>query len=273
MDQEVVPLWKEIIRVRRWARHEKFLRDVDHLREVAGGSGRLNSGFYVADLDERAVTELTAREEEWWATCTIVLEAGKVFIDDDSSRDLEHVFAGEILDDHQKILAALSAAIPRGHLVTPGFGLESTKARAKATFRNHLALLRLSQKASELPLSELLKAPRYTAVRQHWEKANELVATDPSGALREAVSAVEAGGKLLVKRPAATLSDVLKELKKSSRLAPLLTESIEKVWGYASATVRHGTPVAPAMVFAEARFCVDASGAALRWILTADRPV
>jgi hypothetical protein len=78
---------------------------------------------------------------------------------------------------------------------------------------------------------------------------------DSANSIKESVSAIESAGKK-VYPAAATLGDVLKEIKKKAVAPPLMISIIEKVYGFASSEpgVRHGSSADERVTRAEAEF-------------------
>lgn len=276
MDKDSQTLWKNLIDTRRWERADALERHLESHHDESNSLGRLRTGLHIMEVEERCANELAERGHDWWLCCEQVLTAGQIAIDEKNIPQLEFVFAEEILKDHLNLFGHLESAVRRGGMRTGAGGrIDTAKERAKAQFRNYLALTRLSQRSRVLRLEELLGAPRYAGILKNWRAAAELTTGDPNGAVREAVSALEGAAKLLTRRKTATLGDVIKQLRASGAIAPLLLDAMEKVWAFANATpgVRHGSAVPADILQAELQFCLETTGSALRVMLVLDRPV
>ena len=142
------------------------------------------------------------------------------------------------------------------------------------------ANLCLHYSADTLPIASRLEqellAPRYLAVRGHWQKAHDFrSATTPDfpNAAKEAVSAVEALAQIVAQRPSATLGECIKALRASGALKQPLLKGLEELWGFASTSpgVRHGSAAIPTLSPAESSYVLDQAAGALRLLLSLDR--
>jgi len=124
----------------------------------------------------------------------------------------------------------------------------------------------------------LCAVPRYSGPCQHWRAAQDLLSAaepDLSGAVHEAVSAVEGLCRIILGEPSITLGDALQRLRQRGLLHPALARTVEGLWGYASAEpgIRHGASVVTTLKPHEAHFAVDACEAALTLLLAVDGDV
>lgn len=124
-------------------------------------------------------------------------------------------------------------------------------------------------------MAAILGAPRYVGVADHYRKSREFQTEDHvdfENAVKEAVSAAEAMARLVSGDVSGTLGDAAKALHQSGRIPAPTRKLLEILWGYASNAegVRHGSPGPTRLAPAEARFLLDVSDAALRFLVTLD---
>ena len=125
-------------------------------------------------------------------------------------------------------------------------------------------------------LQEQLSAPRYQAVREHYQKALGFASQeepDLANAAKEAISAVESASKIISGLPRARLAKALEQLSHQNRLHPALAKAIESVWGFTNAKpgVRHGGVVPPRIDQRDAQFVLDVATAAIVLLLDLDQ--
>ena len=119
----------------------------------------------------------------------------------------------------------------------------------------------------------LLSAPRYNAPRTHWEKAIALYGADQpdfADAAKEAITAVEALAAILTGSATNTLGDSIAWLRNKGKLHPALAKSLDGLWGFASAVLRHGSAKPISIEPAESAFVRQTSDAAIRLLLSVD---
>lgn len=126
-------------------------------------------------------------------------------------------------------------------------------------------------------LEALAVAPRYAGAWQHWRASQDsLAAAEPNlpKAVADAVHAVEGLARLVINDPKATLGEAVKELRTKRGLNGALSNSIDRVFGYASdeAGIRHGASTPVNVKPEEARFAIDVCEAALLLLLALDIP-
>lgn len=115
-------------------------------------------------------------------------------------------------------------------------------------------------------------APTLAGVRKHLQgalqKYADRTAPDYANAVKEAIGAVEALVRALT--GAQTLGQGLKELRnKPPKVPPLILESWEKMWGYASGTpgTRHGSATVVAVTQAEAHYVIITASAFINYLV------
>ncbi len=101
--------------------------------------------------------------------------------------------------------------------------------------------------AKRATAAQSVLADKFTAARVHFQKASEYLyrhPVDEGNSIKEMISAVESVARTIAPGTS-TLGDAIKALRKDGRFAPMLLESLEKLYAYSNATpqVRHGHPV------------------------------
>ena len=122
----------------------------------------------------------------------------------------------------------------------------------------------------------LLSAPRYDGPSMHWQKARDFSESDQpdyANAAKEAICAVEGLARIITVRHTDTLGELIKELKRNHSVNPAMAKTLEGLWGFTSNEpgVRHGSPGPATIGASEARYVLDSSEAAIRFLLTLDR--
>jgi len=122
-------------------------------------------------------------------------------------------------------------------------------------------------------LDVALAAPRYSGVRTHLSKSQSFLAEDPpdlANSAKEAICAVEALARLVCNDQAATLGELIKQLKGRQDLDSALLKALEGVWGYTSNApgVRHGGT--PDLDVAQAQITLDLARSSIHYLLRAD---
>jgi hypothetical protein len=142
------------------------------------------------------------------------------------------------------------------------------------------ANLCLHYSAHTLPIASRLEqellAPRYLAVRGHWQRAHDFlsaVTPDYPNAAKEAVSAVEALAQIVVRRSSATFGECIKELRASGAVKQPILKGLEELWGFTNSSpgVRHGSAATPTLSPAECAYVLDQAAGTLRLLLSLDR--
>lgn len=120
----------------------------------------------------------------------------------------------------------------------------------------------------------MLKAPRYSAVAGHLERAFEAAVdqADSIGAAREAIHALEALAKLVGGTPKGTFADAVKSLVKQGQLHDRIADMLGKPWAYANQKpgLRHGGTHAPDIEGHEATLSMKVAAAAMLHLLQLD---
>ena len=125
-------------------------------------------------------------------------------------------------------------------------------------------------------ISHLLSAPRYAGPSTQWGKAEQFAYgehRDWANAGKEAVSSVEGLARIITGAHKETLGDLIKRLKTDYAIDPAMVKTLEGIWGFAcnAPGVRHGGVSEPTISEGEARYLLDMSAAAIRYLLTLDR--
>jgi len=162
------------------------------------------------------------------------------------------------------------------------YGFEGYRAKVNDLFAEDNIGWRLAE-SSELsreipgPLSSRLErgaallSGSFAPARRHYLKAARYVSThhlDPENAIKEITSAVESVGRVFYAN-AATLGDVVKEMRREGSWPTALVALIEKFYVYASSepAVRHGAPVSSSVVLSDAEFSLHVGVAIIRYII------
>jgi len=124
----------------------------------------------------------------------------------------------------------------------------------------------------------LCVVPRYRGPCRHWRAAQDLLSTaepDLSGAVHEAVNAIEGLCRIILGEPSITLGGSLQRLRQKGLLHSALSKSLEGLWGYTSAEpgIRHGASSLTTIKPHEAYFAIDTCEAALILLLAVDENV
>jgi hypothetical protein len=125
--------------------------------------------------------------------------------------------------------------------------------------------------SSRLERGSAMLTGNFAPARRHYLKALRYVSShplDPENAIKEITSAVESVGRVFYAN-AATLGDVVKEMRREGSWPTALIAMIEKFYVYASSepAVRHGAPVSSSVVLADAEFSLHVGVAIIRYIL------
>lgn len=180
----------------------------------------------------------------------------------------------EIATDSDQLYGVLANSIKPVSATTYTGELDVAQDRQLKHIEAELRFYALESQSRVVPLAQALAAARYDGVREFWEKGLALQREgDPSAACKEAISAVEAAGQIVLGNDGLTLGDILKRLRNKSRVSPTIVSAIEKLWGFVNETpgVRHGSPQGIRIDVAEAQFLLDGAAAALRFFLSLDR--
>lgn len=126
-------------------------------------------------------------------------------------------------------------------------------------------------------LDAICSVPRYAGPGQHWMTSKSCLRQpepDYSGAVREAVHAVEGMCRVLLADETIVLGDALKRLRTQGRLSAPLAKCLDGLWGFANTRpgIRHGaTTTEPGATPEEARFVAGVCEQALQLLLAADQ--
>jgi hypothetical protein len=133
----------------------------------------------------------------------------------------------------------------------------------------------LARRRRRAAIEDELGAPRYQPARDHWRKALSLAEQDRpdlENAVKEAVSAVESLGQVILGKPGVTLGDAIKQLRSQQRIPRGADAVLEGLWTFANTApgVRHGSARAADTTDSDWAFARTTSEAALRLLLDAD---
>lgn len=132
------------------------------------------------------------------------------------------------------------------------------------------------ERSAVVQVSDRLQAPRYEAVLQSWNKAQEFMVEDRvdyENAAKEAASAVESLALLVLDREKGTLGDCIKELRSEEHLPRPFDKAFEALWGYASeeAGVRHGKSTPANVEQHHAALAQNLAASAILYLLELDK--
>jgi len=119
----------------------------------------------------------------------------------------------------------------------------------------------------------LLKDQKFEGADEHFEKAikalNTRPNTDVENCIKDAVSAIESVGRIIVKNDKALLSDIIKDMAKKGTIPKPLDQAIQKVYAYRGNEpgVAHGAVQASKVTVDEAEFVLAMSAAIIIYLV------
>jgi hypothetical protein len=271
---EVVSLISELVKEYRFRRHDDLTDDLARIVGDANASGRLRSGFLVADVERRCAQELIQRCDRWLSVMTDVLDAADLRIEEETSEVLTSLLLRELTTDSDQIYEIYRQQVRVAAENPPSAGIEGAKTRSRDFARQRVRLMALRHRARQPPLEELLRAPRYEAVRVAWATAvQDQRAGRVTSAARNAVGSVEQLARIATGDEKVTLGKALGEVRRSERMAPHLVAAVEKLWAFRSDTpgLGHGAGDEPGLSADDLAVAMVLSEAGLMLFLFFDR--
>jgi hypothetical protein len=276
LDPGVADLLRREFETIRGVRNPRLQRVILGVESEATKLGARNGSRFAIAVDERCGVEFMLRGKGYLERTVQRLTELREPWTEGLRRDVELLLRQELEKDWTWMLAFRDARLgPK--LKDYGTGdLTNAKTTAIRRIEEELGFRVLRQEKRKLPLAELLAAPRYADVRQHWELANEYAERTPPAdkeAAREAVFAVEALARLVVVDPDATLGKAIKLLnKRTDDAGRRLFASIEQVWAFSNQarSLRHGGGAGDEVTSPEAQYVVGVAGNAIRLLLVFD---
>ena len=125
----------------------------------------------------------------------------------------------------------------------------------------------------------LLKEPEFKGADEHFEKALRALNIRPNpdveNCIKDAVSAIESVGRIMVKDDKALLSDIIKDMARHKIIPRPLDEAIQKVYAYRGDQpgVAHGLVGASKVTTDEAEFVLALSAAIIIYLVKKRRDV
>jgi hypothetical protein len=119
----------------------------------------------------------------------------------------------------------------------------------------------------------LLKEPEFKGADEHFEKAIKALNVRPNpdveNCVKDAVSAIESVGRIIVNDEKALLSDIIKDMVKKGAIPTPLDQAIQKVYAYRGNQpgVAHGAVGASKMTVDEAEFVLAMSAAMIIYLV------
>jgi len=119
----------------------------------------------------------------------------------------------------------------------------------------------------------LLKEPEFTGADKHFEKAikalNARPTPDVENCVKDAVSAIESIGRIIVNDEKALLSDIIKDMAKNKTIPKPLDEAIQKIYAYRGDQpgVAHGLVGTSKVTVDEAEFVLAVSAAIIIYLV------
>lgn len=162
------------------------------------------------------------------------------------------------------------------------FGFEPYQNKVNALFKGENVVWRLNQYSELVKNTPEIMDKMMGAVKEkltdalapariHYKKSFNYIfshPTDLENGVKEIVSAVESIGRIMYPK-AATLGDVVKELRKNKAMPELLLPVLDKFYAFASASpaVRHGANRLPELDNADAEFIFYTGVALIRYLI------
>ena len=119
----------------------------------------------------------------------------------------------------------------------------------------------------------LLKEPEFKGADKHFEKAMKALNARPNpdveNCVKDAVSAIESVGRIIVNDEKALLSDIIKEMAKNKTIPKPLDEAIQKIYAYRGDQpgVAHGLVGTSKVTIDEAEFVLAMSAAIIIYLV------
>jgi tetratricopeptide (TPR) repeat protein len=119
----------------------------------------------------------------------------------------------------------------------------------------------------------LLKEPEFTGADKHFEKAMKALNARPNpdveNCIKDAVSAIESVGRIIVNDEKALLSDIIKDMAKNKTIPKPLDEAIQKIYAYRGDQpgVAHGLVGTSKVTIDEAEFVLAMSAAIIIYLV------
>jgi len=119
----------------------------------------------------------------------------------------------------------------------------------------------------------LLKEPEFKGADEHFEKAIKALNVRPNpdveNCIKDAVSAIESVGRIIVKNDKALLSDIIKDMAKKGTIPKPLDQAIQKVYAYRGSEpgVAHGAVQASKVTVDEAEFVLGMAAAIIIYLV------
>jgi hypothetical protein len=119
----------------------------------------------------------------------------------------------------------------------------------------------------------LLKEPEFTGADKHFEKAMKALNARPNpdveNCIKDAVSAIESVGRIIVNDEKALLSDIIKDMAKNKTIPKPLDEAIQKIYAYRGDQpgVAHGLVGTSKVTIDEAEFVLAMSAAIIMYLV------
>ena len=125
----------------------------------------------------------------------------------------------------------------------------------------------------------LLKEPEFKGADEHFEKALKALNTRPNpdveNCIKDAVSAIESVGRIIVNDDKALLSDIIKDMARNKIIPKPLDEAIQKVYAYRGDQpgVAHGLVGTSKVTIDDAEFVLAMSAAIIIYLVKKRRHV
>ena len=119
----------------------------------------------------------------------------------------------------------------------------------------------------------MLKEPEFKGADQHFEKAIKALNVRPNpdveNCVKDAVSAIESVGRIIVNNDKALLSDIIKDMAKNELIPRPLDEAIQKIYAYRGdqGGITHGLVGESKVTIDEAGFVLAMSAAIIIYLV------
>jgi hypothetical protein len=212
-------------------------------REKLSASGMGRSSGAVRVSYALARTELRERAMASWAICRRVLDADESPPDDATRESLIRLITAAVNQHSTDVDAAYQKARDGTTGTWPDLAEVRSHAIQVATSEIDIELLRRRRK--QLPIGDVLRAPRYAPVQIHWRNAKAAVDSEPSDAgtaLKEGMLALEALVRIVTPVNCSTLGECVKQLRAKKLVNPGIDKILDGLWTYSNSLpgVRHG---------------------------------
>ena len=217
----------------------EFQHSLMQIQEEMSGRGVGTSSIMIHASFNLSRKELELRAFRAWDICRRLLDADDA-APSTETRDAVISLVDSALSSSNDIVESYSRHTGRmsGNWPT----LDDARDRALKLAISEIDIDFLRRKRNRLPIGDVLRAPRYETILNHWTRAKSASAADQPDiptALKEGVLALEALAKLLAK--GATVGDCVKDLRARGALDPGADKILEGIWILSNAApgVRH----------------------------------